>query len=144
LLLLATNQPIYVLGESLGTGVAAHLAGTFPDQVAGVILLSPYNRLTELAEQRMPWLPVRLLLLDRFPSEVYLRNYHGPVAFSLDGRDNIVPERFGRQLYDGYAGPKRLWRFPQGGHIAIGEPTAQFWTEVLGFWQDNPNRPTMH
>ena len=35
---LATNQPVYLVGESLGTGVAAHLAGTHPDQVAGVVL----------------------------------------------------------------------------------------------------------
>ncbi len=139
--LLATNQPVYVLGESLGTGVAAHLAGTFPDQVAGLILLSPYNRLTGVAQRRMPWLPVGLLLLDRFPAEDYLRQYHGPVGISVDGGDNIVPEAFGRRLYDGYAGPKRLWSFPHGGHIAIDEAPAQFWTEVLDFWRSQPGSP---
>lgn len=135
--LLGTNKPVYILGESLGSGVAAYLAGAHPDKIAGLILLSPYNRLTSVAQERMPFLPVWLLLADRFPSENYLRGYHGPVGIMVDGRDNVVPEKFGLRLYDGYAGPKRLWRFPDGYHISIKEPPAAFWNEVINFWQTN-------
>jgi uncharacterized protein len=135
--LLGTNQPVYLVGESLGSGVAAYLAGTHPGQVAGMILLSPYNRLTSVAQDHMPLLPVWLILLDRFPSEDYLRQYHGPVGIMVDGRDTVVPEKFGLRLYDGYAGPKRLWNFPDGNHIAIMAPPAQFWGEVIDFWQTN-------
>lgn len=135
--LLGTNQPVYLLGESLGSGVAAYAAGTYPDNVAGVILLSPYNRLTSVAQYRMPLLPVWLLLVDRFPSTDYLRQYHGPVGIMVDGRDTVVPEKFGLRLYDSYAGPKHLWRFPEGRHISILEPPAQFWSEVVNFWQTN-------
>jgi uncharacterized protein len=106
--LLGTNQPVYLLGESLGSGVAAYLAGTHPNGITGMILLSPYNRLTSVAQAHMPLLPVWLLLVDRFPSEEYLRNYHGPVGIMTDGCDNVVPEKFGLRLFDGYAGPKQL------------------------------------
>jgi pimeloyl-ACP methyl ester carboxylesterase len=58
----------------------------------------------------------------------------------VDGRDEVVPEKFGRRLYDSYAGPKRLWKYPDSGHIAIGEPPAKFWGEVLDFWQANYSR----
>ena len=75
--LLATNGPVYLVGESLGTGVAAYLAGKYPDKITGVVLLAPYNRLTDVAQEHMPLLPVHLMLVDRFPSEDYLRNYHG-------------------------------------------------------------------
>ncbi|HEX9046768.1 MAG TPA: alpha/beta fold hydrolase, partial [Verrucomicrobiae bacterium] len=132
--LLSTNRPTYVLGESLGTGVAAYLAGTQPDRIAGLVLLSPYDYLSNVAQHRMPFLPARFLLLDRFPSADYLRKYHGPVAITVDGRDDVVPERFGKNLYDGYSGPKRLWQFASGFHINIMEPPAQFWGEVLNFW----------
>jgi hypothetical protein len=132
--LLGANQPVYLLGESLGTGVAAYLAGTYPDRIAGVMLLSPYDRLTGVAQYRMPFLPAWLLLVDRFPSVDYLQNYHGPVGIMLDGRDTVVPERFGQKLYDDYSGPKRLWRFPEGHHISIPEPRAKFWGEVMDFW----------
>jgi pimeloyl-ACP methyl ester carboxylesterase len=48
--LLGTNGPLYLVGESLGTGVAAYLAGTYPDRVAGVALFAPYNRLADVAQ----------------------------------------------------------------------------------------------
>jgi pimeloyl-ACP methyl ester carboxylesterase len=133
--MLSTNKPIYLLGESLGTGVAAYLAGTCPDRIAGVVLISPFNRLTSVAQSHYPILPVGLLIVDRFPSEKYLRNYHGKVGITAGGKDTIVPEKFSLRLYDGYAGPKRLWEFPRGGHIEIMEPPAEFWKEVVEFWQ---------
>lgn len=133
--LLGTNCPVYLVGESLGSGVACYLAGTFSNRVAGVFLLSPFNRLTDVARQHMPILPVRLLLVDRFPSEDYLREYHGPVGVMVDGQDRVVPEEFGLRLYRGYAGPKRLWEFPQGGHIAIGGDPGEFWGQVVAFWR---------
>jgi pimeloyl-ACP methyl ester carboxylesterase len=135
--LMGTNQPVYLLGESLGSGVAAYLAGTHPDKIAGMILLSPYNRLTSVAQEHMLLLPVWLLLADRFPSEKYLRSYHGSVGIVVDGRDKVVPEQFGLRLYDGYAGPKQLWQFPNGDHLSIMESPAKFWGEVMGFWKNN-------
>ena len=135
--LLATNEPVYLLGESLGTGVAAYLAGTHSNGISGLILVSPYNRLADVAQYHMPIFPVHLLLLDRFRSQVLLRNYHGPLGVVVDGQDMVVPEKFGLRLYNGYAGPKQLWEFEYGGHTSIAEPPAKFWREVFGFWQTN-------
>jgi uncharacterized protein len=135
--LLDTNKPIYLMGESLGTGVASYLAGIHPDKVAGMILLSPYNRLTDVAQYHMPIFPVHLLLMDRFPSEDYLRHYRGPVGVVVDGHDLVVPEKFGRRLYNSYAGPKKFWEFRLGEHATITEPPAKFWKEVIEFWQAN-------
>jgi pimeloyl-ACP methyl ester carboxylesterase len=132
---LGTNQPVYLLGESLGSGVASYLAGKYPECCAGLLLISPYDRLTGVAQEHMPLLPVWLVLVDRFPSVDYLRAYRGPVGVVVDGNDLVVPERFGLRLYENYAGPKRLWRFPESHHITIPEPAAKFWGEVLQFWQ---------
>ena len=132
---LPANRPIYLVGESLGSGVAAFLAGTYSDKIAGAVLISPFNSVTAVAQNRFPLLPVRLILVDRFPSEDYLRNYHGKVGITVGGRDTNVPEKFGLRLYAGYTGPKKLWEFPGGGHIAIMMPPAKFWMEVVAFWQ---------
>jgi pimeloyl-ACP methyl ester carboxylesterase len=137
--LLPASPPIYLLGESLGSGVAAYLGGTQPDKIAGMILLSPYDRLANVAQHRLPFLPARLMLLDRFPSEDYLHSYHGPIGIMIDGRDFVVPPVFGQRLYDGYTGPKRLWNFSGGSHITIMEPRLQFWREVLDFWITSHN-----
>jgi pimeloyl-ACP methyl ester carboxylesterase len=135
--LLPTNMPIYLVGQSLGTGVAVYLAGLHSDKVAGVVLVSPYNRLVDVAQYQMPLFPVHLLLIDRFPSEDYLRNYHGPVGMVVDGRDEVVPEKFGLRLYNGYTGPKKLWEFPNAGHASIAGSQQKFWKEAIEFWQTN-------
>src|SRR6185312_8903200 len=67
--LLPKNRPIYLVGESLGTGVATYLAGKHPSQIAGAVLLAPYNSLVSVAQAHMMILPVGVLLADRFPSE---------------------------------------------------------------------------
>jgi pimeloyl-ACP methyl ester carboxylesterase len=134
---LETNGPTYLLGESLGTGVATYLAGKHANSVAGVALLAPYNNLAAVGQAHMWILPVGLILCDRFPSEDYLRNYHGPVAMLVGGQDNVVPERFGKRLYDSYDGPKRLWEFPQGNHGTVMLQSAQVWREIIEFWRTN-------
>jgi fermentation-respiration switch protein FrsA (DUF1100 family) len=54
---------------------------------------------------------------------------------TVDGGDTIVPEKFGLRLYNSYAGPKKLWEFPQGQHTEIGVVPEKFWKEVVEFWQ---------
>ena len=133
--LLDTNRPIYLVGESLGSGVASFLAGKFPKKVSGIILFSPYHQLAAVAQSHYPLLPARWLLLDDFKSDNYLKNFHGLVGIVIDGKDEIVPAKFGRRLFDGYAGPKRLWEYPKSNHVELGEPPAKFWQAAIGFWR---------
>lgn len=134
--MIPTNRPIYLVGESLGSGVASYLAGTYTNRVAGVVLLSPFTSATDVGQHRYPFLPVSLLMVDRFPSEDYLRNYHGKVGITVDGQDTVVPEKFGLRLYNGYDGPKKLWEFPDDTHCHIDNSSA-FWKEAVAFWQSN-------
>ena len=135
--LLKGNGPIYLMGESLGTGVACYLAGSHPKSVRGVLLIAPYNNLTDVACYQLPILPVRWFLLDRYPSETYLKSYSGPVAVILAGQDTVIPPRFGRRLYDGYHGPKRLWEVPQAGHNDLMDEPDAWWRELCDFWKQN-------
>lgn len=138
--LLPDDHPIFFVGESLGTGVASFLAGTYPDRITGVILISPFNSLADVAQHHYPMLPVRWLLTDRFPSEKYLQNYQGKLGVTVDGKDTVVPKKFSVRLYDSYAGPKKLWEVPDGEHCQIPEPSAEFWKQVIAFWQSGPSR----
>ena len=89
--------PVYLLGESLGSGVASYLAGAFPQQIAGVLLVTPFTRLSDVASHHYPWLPVRALLRERFDSVGSLAGYGGPVAFLVAGEDEVVPAELGKK-----------------------------------------------
>lgn len=131
--LLATNGPIYLVGESIGTGVAAWLAGTHPTNTAGVLLVAAYDDLGNVAQDHMPVFPVKWMLRDRFRPVEYLTSYHGPVAFLLAGQDEVVPNRFGRRLYDSYAGPKKIWISPNATHNTLAGAPADSWNAMVHF-----------
>jgi pimeloyl-ACP methyl ester carboxylesterase len=140
---LTTNQTrIYLVSESLGAGVVAHLAKAHGEEVSGLALFMPYNRLVSVAQSRMPLLPVWLLLWDRFDPEAWLKDYRGPVKIVLAGADEIIPTRFGRRLFDGCHGPKDLQIIPGAHHNDIAEQSPAWWREVFSFWQRNhPKAP---
>ena len=132
----ATNAPIYLVGQSLGTGVATYLAGEFPEKIAGIILQSPYDRLANVAQAHYPWLPARWIMLDDFRSADYLRPFHGKVGIMIGDQDEVVPAKLGRQLFETYAGPKKLWEYPAAHHVELGESPEKFWSAVIKFWQN--------
>jgi uncharacterized protein len=129
-----TNAPLIILGESIGTGVATATAATHPDRISGLLLLTPFDSLTNLAQYHYPLLPVRWIMRDQYPSEEWLKNYHGPVSIILAADDTIVPAKFGQKLYDTYLGPKFFIIADQADHNDLLQnlpPSA--WEEALNF-----------
>jgi pimeloyl-ACP methyl ester carboxylesterase len=134
--LLEKDGPVFVIGESLGTGVAAYLAGAHPKAIAGLLLAAPYENLGDVAQDHMRIFPARWMLLDRFTSGTYLRNFHGRLAVLLAADDTVVPSSHGRKLFDGYrGGPKKLWIVPHAGHNDLPNEPPEWWLELLAFWK---------
>jgi uncharacterized protein len=132
---LPRGGPTYVAGESLGTGVACWLAGKYPDRIAGVILLAPFNKLSAVGWAHIQLLPVYVFLHDPYYSQKNLRPYSGPLAVLVGGKDKIIPQKIGRRLYDSYRGPKRLWEIPEADHVGVMQQPASTWKEVLDYLQ---------
>jgi len=133
-LLAEDSKPVFIIGESLGSGVASFLAAAFPQQVAGLLLVTPFSSLVDVASHHYPILPVRLLLSERYDSQEALSHYAGPVGFLLAGRDEVVTTESGRQLYDGYSGPKWLHVEAHAGHNTLSySPGTPWWREVTTF-----------
>jgi pimeloyl-ACP methyl ester carboxylesterase len=135
------NCTFYLIGESLGTGPACYLAGKYYKKVSGVYLVAPYNNMAGAAGAHLPLFPIKWMLKDRYPSDQWLKDYHGPLAVMLGGNDAVIPHELGRKLFDEYPGPKKLWFVPTATHddLHAGAPTAA--REVLAFW-DNKESPT--
>ena len=129
--------PLYLMGISLGTGVATFLAQNYPKEIKGVLLVAPYDNLTSVGRFRMPIFPVKWMLKDRFASDEHLADYHGPVGMIFAGEDVVVPNRFGHRLYDGYNGPKKFWQIEGVGHNDLLEQPDQWWAELVAFWDAN-------
>lgn len=91
----APQRTVY-LGESLGTGVVARLVSTDPP--AGVVLRSPFTSLAEVAGHHAGWLPVGLVLPDRFPVVEHLRDSRVPVTVIHGDADEVVPSRYSARV----------------------------------------------
>lgn len=105
-----------VMGRSLGSGVAMHLAAH--RAVAGAVLITPYDSILALARSRMPWLPVRLMLHDRWDSLALAPAITCPVLVVLAGRDRMVPPTRGRHLASALKHVEILDR-PAADHVDI-------------------------
>ena len=133
-LLAIDSRPVFITGDSLGRGVASFLASTFPNEVAGLLLVTPFSSLADVAAHHYPFLPVRILLSERYESREALSHYGGPVAFLLAGRDEVVTSELGQRLYDSYSGPKWLHVEAHAGHNTLPyNPGAPWWGKVSSF-----------
>lgn len=101
-------------GESLGGAVAVGLAAERPP--AALVLRSPFTSLADVGAVHYPWLPVRRLLLDRYPSIERIAGVHAPLLVIAGDRDDIVPAGLSRRLYDAAAEPKEFVLVPGAGH----------------------------
>ena len=102
------GPPLLLIGESLGAGVAAAAGARQPDKIAGLLLITPWDRLEHVAAYHYPWLPVKWLLRDRYDSTSHLASLDRPIWVAVAERDSIVPARFGTALYAALRGPKRI------------------------------------
>ncbi|WP_078796149.1 alpha/beta hydrolase, partial [Mycobacterium tuberculosis] len=101
-------------GESLGAAVAVGLAVQRPP--AALVLRSPFTSLAEVGAVHYPWLPLRRLLLDHYPSIERIASVHAPVLVIAGGSDDIVPATLSERLVAAAAEPKRYVVVPGVGH----------------------------
>lgn len=78
-----------LVGFSIGTGVAASLAGR--RKMDGMILVTPFDSLKKVASDSYPWLPVGLFFEHEFAAADALKKSKVPVAIISAARDEIVP-----------------------------------------------------
>ena len=141
------NENIVLYGESLGSGIAVHLArqmawGRSGDTPAGAVILeAPYTSVVDVAADRYFFVPVRWLVKDRFESVTKVAEIEAPVLVFHGEQDNVIPVRFGRRLFDAAAQPKESRWYPRAGHTDLHEMGAR--EAILEFlekrWPGNPH-----
>jgi len=116
------SENIILMGHSLGTGVAVQLAGEF--HVGGLILLAPYLSITKMAQITYPFIPVKLIALDRFENEKKIGNVRMPVLIVNGTADEIIPPSQGKRLYELANEPRTFHSLPGVGHNDLLENSA--------------------
>jgi alpha-beta hydrolase superfamily lysophospholipase len=131
------GSPLLLIGESLGAGVAAAAASHRRDKIAGLMLVTPWDRLASVAAYHLAWLPVGWLLRDHYDSITNLASFDRPVLVALAERDSIVPARFGMALYESLSAPKRLNVVSGAEHNDwIERVDENWWREAIQFLLD--------
>ncbi|MFZ2652352.1 MAG: alpha/beta fold hydrolase [Burkholderiaceae bacterium] len=126
------GAPLLLMGESLGAAVAAGAAARQPDLVAGLLLITPWDKLERVASHHYPWLPVKWMLRDGYDSAARLATLGTPVVVAVAEHDSIVPARFGTALYESLHSPKHLMLIKGAGHNDWpGRVDALWWQEAI-------------
>lgn len=97
---------IVYFGESLGAAVAVRLATEIPP--SALVLRSPFTSLADVGQLHYPFLPVRWLLRDRYPSLDRIAHVRAPLLVIAGAEDGIVPFENSEALYQAGAEPKWL------------------------------------
>lgn len=127
------GNPLYLLGESLGSGVTAAVANDAP-AVEGLILITPWDTLLSVAQKKFPWLPVRLFLRDKYDTIGNLKGFQGRIAIIGAERDEIIPIGHALALYESLPGNKKMWTIKGAGHNDWPDRTdASLWKEITDF-----------
>jgi pimeloyl-ACP methyl ester carboxylesterase len=132
-------EPLLLVGESLGAGVASAAAARQQDKTAGLMLITPWDRLEHVATHHYPWLPITWFLRDRYDSATYLAAFRRPVLVVVAERDSIVPARFGTALYESLEDPRRLTVVREADHNDWAEHVDEtWWEEATNFLLSQP------
>ncbi|MFN0306234.1 MAG: alpha/beta hydrolase [Burkholderiales bacterium] len=122
------RQRIVVWGRSLGTGVAAHVATE--RSVAGVMLVSPYDSMSALAERHVPYL--KWLLTQPFDSLSLAPRVKVPLLALAATQDTLIPIEHTQRVVSAWGGPKRLVALREGDHNSLSAFPA-FWDAIDAF-----------
>lgn len=139
----------FIYGHSLGGAVAVELAAGLSKDAAGVkpqahglIVESSFTSLADIARSlTYPWLPLQLLMSQKFASIDKIAHVDMPVLIVHGSADRYVPSRFSEQLYEAAPARKKLLLIDGGSHnnsMRIGESAyRQAFRELFG-WMPKP------
>ncbi len=122
-------RQIVLFGKSLGGGVATYLASR--KEHRALALVKTYTSLPDVGSTIYPWLPVRLLMRNRFDSLSRIAACHRPVIVAHGTTDELIPFALGQRLYEAANEPKEFLAMPNHGHND--EFPASFYTGLREF-----------
>ncbi len=121
---------VVLMGRSLGSGVAVHVAAR--RAVGGLILVTPFDRLSSIGAHHYPILPVRWLMRHEMDSVALAPEIEAPSLVVVAMRDGTVPPQYGQRLHQALGGSKEIATIAGADHNDL-DGHAGYWRAVTGF-----------
>jgi dienelactone hydrolase len=96
------TDDIVLMGRSIGGGVS--VAAAAEQGARALVLEATFSRMTDAAANLYPWLPVRLVMSNRYNSIKRMQKFSGPLFQSHGAADEVVPIKLARKLFDSSPG----------------------------------------
>lgn len=131
------GEPIFLWGESLGSGVVSAIIQSGQVPVKGIVLATPFSSMSDVAQHHYWYFFAKWLIRDKFDNIKNLQNYSGNTAVLLAEQDEIIPNKYSLKLFESLPHKKKLWTFKDAGHNTL--PLYQdlpWWQEVMQFVND--------
>lgn len=126
--------PIYLWGQSLGAGVAAAVCADKSLPIQGLGLVTPWDSIANVAQSYYPWLPVRLVMIDKYDSIANLQHFGHPICAIWGDRDDTIYPALSQNLYAHLPGPKKMILKAGYGHGDWPDtPEQKWWDDALDF-----------
>ena len=125
---------VVLFGKSLGTAVATHLATK--SDCAGLILESPFKSIASVGQRQYPFLPVSLLVRDRYEILPRIKSVGEPLLVIVAEDDTLVVPEESFAVFEEAAEPKTLLTIKNADHNDIQSTGGEFYWEHLRLWLD--------
>jgi pimeloyl-ACP methyl ester carboxylesterase len=128
------GEPIFLWGESLGSGVVSGIVQTRQIPIKGIVLVAPFDSMANIAQHHYWFFLAKWLTLDRFNNIKNMQNFAGSTAILVAEKDEIIPNKYSLKLYNSLTSRKKLWTFKNAGHNSFPMvPELAWWKEVMQF-----------
>lgn len=99
------HTTVSIIGRSLGSGVATHVAST--KEIHRLVLITPYDSIQSIAQSQYPMYPMSLMLLDKYESASRAGKIQAPTLAILAESDSIIPRASSERLIQAFP-PDRI------------------------------------
>jgi len=107
-------ENLIVFGRSLGSTVAVYVASR--NECAGVVLETPFTNMADMAKAHFPFIPGLGSFKNKFCSIDRVGSIRAPILFIHGDRDELVPYKFGRKLFEAARAEKEFYTIPGAHH----------------------------
>ncbi len=124
---------IIVIGRSIGTGVATYLSSQ--RKTSGTVLITPYESMIDVAQEKYPYVPIALLIKHPFNSKEYATAISSPMLSLISKNDVIIPTVHAYNLINVWKGKTMALEVDEDHNSIMGNE--EVWKKIETFVSEN-------